>query len=587
MEHEAQVSLSLERRPLGLRPARGYTGFAGRTPFAPAAGPAPREWLWHRAVLGALLGLSLIGLCALLQVAPGDGQAQGPGPGKPGPSSPQLFRGWGKPDVALVLTGEQRGYLQPCGCSRPQLGGMARRYNFIEGLKQRGWPVVAVDLGDIAQRSGPQKMLKYKAAMKALDLLHYTAIGLGLNEMAMPTMEALANYTLNNPRPRVLAANLDRGQVFTGLVEPLEIARKDAPPRVGVSALIGKGVEKQVKDPDVKVQPQVLRKVLAEMKAKQTQLVVLLFQGSLKEAQDCADFCARCRAQDPTLPAVDVMLCLSDEDEPPGVPDRVGRTLIVRVGHKGRYVGVVGAFRTGQGQPAYDLRYQLVAIGEEYETPKGKEATNPVIALMEDYAREVKRGNFLTQYHRSLHPVQVAFPNAKYVGSQRCRNCHKPAHTIWEKSAHAHAYRSLENAKLPSLRQYDGECVACHVVGFAHKTGFTDEVSTPKLLNVGCESCHGPCSEHAENTDDLRIRAAINPWKADPRKVRTIDTFCQSCHDTDNDVHWDFNKNWPKVIHMTPRPGNAAQQGIPPRVGEVRIPGPSVQPYPAQPRRNP
>jgi hypothetical protein len=535
-------------------------------------------WTVRRAAVGLLAGLGLIGLLVLLQLGPGNGQAQ------QGPA-PALFRGWGKPDVAIVLTGEQRGYLQPCGCSHPQLGGLARRYTFMESLKQRGWPVVAVDLGDIAQRSGPQKMLKYKTAMKALSLMNYSGIGLGLNEMAMPTMEALANYTLNNPTPRVLAANLDRGQVFTGLVEALEIAAQPKTPRVGVTAFIGESIKKQVKDPDVKLQPQALRRVLGDLKAKQAQLVVLLLEGSFAEAQKCAEFAGKCRAEDPTLPAVDVIQCLDDSDEPPGVPDRVGRTLIVRVGHKGRFVGVVGAFRTGQGQPAYELRYQLVAIGEEYETPKGQEATNPVMALMEDYSRDVKRGNYLTQYHRSLHPVQVAFPEAKYVGSERCASCHEPAYAIWEKSGHAHAYKKLEDARRPSLRQYDGECVACHVVGFAYKTGFTDEVSTPKLLNVGCESCHGPCSEHVKNTRDMNVRAAINPWKADARKVRTIDTFCQSCHDTDNDVHWDFNKSWPKVIHMTPRP--AAQQGGAPPAGQVGIQRQAVQPYPAQPRRSP
>ena len=25
--------------------------------------------------------------------------------------------------------------------------------------------------------------------------------------------------------------------------------------------------------------------------------------------------------------------------------------------------------------------------------------------------------------------------------------------------------------------------------------------------------------------------------------------FCQKCHDMENDVHWDFNKNWPKIKH--------------------------------------
>ena len=41
-------------------------------------------------------------------------------PSTPEPEMPAgLFRGWAKPDLALVLSGEQHGYLLPCGCSRP------------------------------------------------------------------------------------------------------------------------------------------------------------------------------------------------------------------------------------------------------------------------------------------------------------------------------------------------------------------------------------------------------------------------------------------------------------------------------------
>src|SRR5262249_53354198 len=68
-----------------------------------------------------------------------------------------LFFGWGKPLFAVVLSAQQHGYLLPCGCSDPQYGGLERRYNFLQSLRLpkgqggRGWPVVAYDLGDIAQ----------------------------------------------------------------------------------------------------------------------------------------------------------------------------------------------------------------------------------------------------------------------------------------------------------------------------------------------------------------------------------------------------------------------------------------------------
>src|SRR4051794_33551040 len=81
-------------------------------------------------------------------------------------SPPARFQGWDRPDLVLVLTAQQHGYILPCGCSRPQVGGLERRYNFVRSLKGRGWPVVAVDLGDIAQRHGPQMLPNVQGLIK-------------------------------------------------------------------------------------------------------------------------------------------------------------------------------------------------------------------------------------------------------------------------------------------------------------------------------------------------------------------------------------------------------------------------------------
>ena len=53
-------------------------------------------------------------------------------------------RGQQKPDVAIILTGQTYGLLQPCGCSRPQKGGLERRAQFINTLKAKNWPVACV-----------------------------------------------------------------------------------------------------------------------------------------------------------------------------------------------------------------------------------------------------------------------------------------------------------------------------------------------------------------------------------------------------------------------------------------------------------
>jgi len=147
----------------------------------------------------------------------------------------------------------------------------------------------------------------------------------------------------------------------------------------------------------------------------------------------------------------------------------------------------------------------------------------------------------------------VAHAGATYVGSDKCEKCHANAYAVWKSSAHSHAYQTLEKASRPSLRQYDAECVVCHVIGFGYQGGFGGEKQTPNLKDVRCESCHGPASLHVANPKNQAFREALNPWKAQPgedgaKRVGRIDQSCQKCHDTDNDVRWSFDK-WKLIAH--------------------------------------
>jgi hypothetical protein len=100
-----------------------------------------------------------------------------------------LFANWPKgqkPDAVLVLSGQTFGYLQPCGCSRPQTGGLERRAQLISALKAKGWPVAGVDLGDLYPEKvavRDQGRLKYIATMNALREMGYIAVGVGETEL--------------------------------------------------------------------------------------------------------------------------------------------------------------------------------------------------------------------------------------------------------------------------------------------------------------------------------------------------------------------------------------------------------------------
>ena len=113
---------------------------------------------------------------------------------------------------------------------------------------------------------------------------------------------------------------------------------------------------------------------------------------------------------------------------------------------------------------------------------------------MEDYTKELKADKYLQKYGQTKHPLQVAVAGVvpEYVGSESCKKCHGGAYDIWKHSKHNHAYKTLVNAKQPSNRQYDAECIVCHTVGFGYQSGFKDLDKTPTLVNVGCEKLLRP-----------------------------------------------------------------------------------------------
>jgi len=508
--------------------------------------------------LGVLCVLAVTGLTRMLQPRSGDPEPPRGGLEMP----PRLFQGWPKPDLALLLSAEQHGYLLPCGCSRPQVGGLERRHNFLGLLRGKDWPVAAVDLGDIPQRQGPrllpnvQGMIKYRYSMEALRKMGYLAVGLGEYESALDLFRLLGEFALNNESPAVLAANLHNkeenypGQVKSSLVESV----KGSKLKVGVAGLVAPSVGAKVKPFKVELDDhrQVVPQVLQELAKGKADLNVLLYQGSLQEAKALAA----------AHPQFHVILCLSDTDEPSSEPVYAGNTLIACPGHKGRYVAVAGVWATGKADKPYEFRYQLVTLGEEFMTPQGQQEKQPVLKLMEQYTRELKTRNYLGQHASMRHPSQVAIPGAvpSYVGTERCKKCHEFAYDVWKKSKHAHAYESLVNAKQPSLRQFDAECVVCHTVGFGYDTGYRSEKETPNLKDVGCESCHGPAGEHVKKPNDERWYPVLNPWRAAANETEVqkkerqqrVDDFCYGCHDLDNDVHYKFDKRWPDVAHPTP-----------------------------------
>ncbi len=492
---------------------------------------------------------------------------------------PKSLLKWEKPDLTIILTAQQHGYLLPCGCSRPQVGGLERRYNFIQALKTNGWSLTALDLGDLSQKQGPvslpneQGLIKYRYAMNAQKKIGYSVVGFGEYETALPLFNALAEYALNEPSPRVVSANLlDREKEFPDQVSAWQkVETKGSDIKVGVTSVVSPYIAEKIKDPRVKFGPSkvALDSVLKEMAQENMPLKVLLYQGVLNRSPKGESATEALKAAQ-SFPEFQIVMCLSEEDEPSSNPITVNhenkkQSLIIRMGTKGKYVGVLGVYKTGDPAQPFKFRYTIEQMSEDYMTAESAKKNHPIMELMESYAKELKNENYLSRFGQGRHPVQVSAPgsNPVYVGSEKCKKCHESAYEIWQKSPHSHAYQTLVDAKEPSLRHYDPECIVCHTVGFGYQSGFSTIEKTSHLTNVGCESCHGPSSEHVKKPNDESWYKLINPWKAvagetpadKESRLGKTDQFCQKCHDIDNDVTWTnkgFERKWPKIAHPSP-----------------------------------
>lgn len=113
----------------------------------------------------------------------------------------------------------------------------------------------------------------------------------------------------------------------------------------------------------------------------------------------------------------------------------------------------------------------------------------------------------------------------KFVGSARCSVCHSNVHSDWSQTLHAHAYETLEAIG----QQSNADCVGCHTVGYGQPGGWVDRKTTNDLAGVGCESCHGPGGDHANNVNDESLRP--------PTDISA--TVCGQCHTGSNQPQHD------------------------------------------------
>ncbi len=460
-----------------------------------------------------------------------------------GPDGPEDHLKWPAPQLAIVLTGNQYGYIEPCGCTglENQKGGLARRMTFMRQLSDMGWEVLPIDAGNQVRRFGRQAEIKFQTTAGGLEEIGYRAVGFGPDDLRLGVGELVAavaaaddpqdglfvssNVTLIDPSLTAQFKVIDQGGRKVGVTSALDPAALKA--EVGGEIEVGAVAES-------------IKSSLAAINEAGADFRILLFYGEEAAAAEAVR----------TVPGFDLVIVAGGFGEPLYRPQSIDGTdtKMIVTGNKGMYAGVVALYDDRS------YRYARVAMTHDFEdAPEMRR-------LMATYQNQLEA---IGLSGLGLRPIEHPSGD-RFVGTKVCGECHTTAFAIWEGTPHAHATDSIvkPGERGDVARHFDPECISCHVTGwnaqeyFPYESGYLSLAASSHLMGNGCENCHGPGAKHvaaeregsgiaADQRDLLRMAMRLPLEKAK-------DT-CLQCHDLDNspDFHKDgaFEDYWAEVEH--------------------------------------
>ncbi len=460
-----------------------------------------------------------------------------------GDAEPEAYTAWPAPQVTLVVTGNQYGYIEPCGCTglENQKGGLARRMTFLDQLRASGWQVVPIDAGNQVRRFGRQAEIKFQNTATGLQQMGYQAVGFGPRDLKLGVGELVAVAAADDPQQGLFVSS------NVTLIDPALTARlkviESGGRRIGVTSVLDPAALESPAEGEIEVTPVdvAMAQALADMNAAEADFRVVMYYGEEAAAIEAVR----------KVPGYDLLIISGGFGEPTYRPQTIegSTTRWIVTGNKGMYAGLVALY------PDQPFRYARVAMTHDFaDAPAMRQ-------LMANYQNQLQA---IGLSGLGLRPI--AHPSGdQFVGSKVCGECHTTAYAIWEGSAHFRATTDIvePGERADVARHFDPECISCHVTGwnpqgyYPYESGYLSLAESSHLSGNGCENCHGPGAKHAAaegpdsgvaaaERDLLRLAMRLPLDKAKDR--------CLECHDIDNspDFHKEgaFDDYWAEVEHQ-------------------------------------
>ncbi len=483
------------------------------------------------------------------------------------------------PTLRLYLVSDLAGALEPCGCTKDQLGGLDHFGAWVKreaaqapaALVASAGPLFFMDAkleGDRAE----QDRIKADTLARVLHGLGFAAFAPGVNDWDDGPEAFARRAAASGAAPTLVdgqAVVREAGGVkvgFVGYGQAGGAADANAGANAGASANAGAGANAGASAVDV------VRRGVQDARQKGAQVLVALVAVGRGEAKRIADAV-------PELTAVVVGSAKSNGDSNTTAPqgEAVGNVLVVQGGNHLQSVGVLDLFvreplAAGQvlrfadatGLDLARKREELARRIDDLHVKLASWERDPKVAPTDVAARRAELADLEAQqgaldnrpppaqgsfFRYAVKEIRAALGNdpaveADLLSFYKAVDEHnktafagrlpppvaagQAAYVGVEACSACHALprkvwdgtsHSRAYATLSAqFKEFNLECVSCHVTGYEQPGGST-VTHVDMLKNVQCEVCHGPGSLHVANpTDHSLIRR------------RPDASLCTSCH---------------------------------------------------------
>ena len=419
-------------------------------------------------------------------------------------------------DLPIYFTCDTEGRLEPCGCFIGQFGGLSRLKTVLDS---EATGALRVDAGDAAAGHEDYDFIEYGYVLKAFAAMKYDALNVGSREAQFSAAQ-LQEIKRNSPVP-VISANLLDKATQKPIFDSYRIVRRGSYSIGIIGVLDSNAVGDSLGDGlVVGDMDSAIQRSLAELRGKADMIVLLAFTDEATLTRLAQDY-YECQ-----------VILGGKVSQPAQGLFRVNRSLVYFVTNESRALGILRL------RLVKDASLQVTTNEIRLLTDKIPQDTS-IQKMLQDYRGQVRDTKLAVDDSNTLSADMVPGVRAAatYVGTQKCLSCHPSAAAVWSASAHAHAFDALAGRGADA----DPDCVRCHTVGFGEYSGYRREFAASHLVNVGCESCHGPGSLHVrEMLGDKSIQFAFRPLASGD---------CQKCHYGEFSRPFDWNRFWPLIQH--------------------------------------